>query len=77
MDKCCRRIRAKSKRRKGEWKIELNVLVLRIENRSSSNYYYVSQKSNGLQFELELKKEIVKSLQKFSLNNFIQEFEQN
>jgi len=77
MDKCCRRIRAKSKRKKAEWKMELNGLVLRIGNRSSSNYYRVYQKSNGLQFELELKKEIVKSFQKFLFDNSIQEFEDN
>ena len=48
MEKCCRRIRAKSKIRKAEWKMELNGLVLRIGNRSSSNYYRIYQKINSL-----------------------------
>ena len=56
MEKCCQRIRAKSKRRKAKWGLESNGLVLRIGNRSSSNYYRVYQKQNGLQFELEIKK---------------------
>ena len=55
MEKCCQRIRAKSKRKKAKWERESNGLVLRIGNRSSSNYYRVYQKQNGLQFELELK----------------------
>jgi len=50
MEKCCQRIRAKSKRRKANWKQKSNGLVFRINNRSSSNYYRVYQKRNGLQF---------------------------
>jgi hypothetical protein len=41
------------------------------------NYFRVYQKSNGLQFELELKKELAKSFQKFLVDNSIQEFEHN
>jgi len=77
MEKCCQRIRAKSKRRKAKWGLESNGLVLRIGNRSSSNYYRVYQKQNGLQFELELKKLLVKSFQKLLMDNDIQEFEHN
>ena len=44
---------------------------MRIGNRSSSNYYRVYQKSNGLQFELELKNQF----QKFLFDNSIQKFE--
>ena len=50
-------------------------MVLRIGNRSSSNYYRVYQKQNGLQFELELKNQLVKSFQKLLMDNSIQEFE--
>ena len=57
--------------------IELNGLVLRIDNRSSLNYYRVYQKQNGLQFELELKNQVVKSFQKLLMDNSIQEFEHN
>lgn len=52
-------------------------MVLRIGNRSSSNYYRVYQKQNGLQFELELKNQLVKSFQKLLTDNSIQEFEHN
>ena len=77
MEKCCQRIRAKSKRRKAKWGLESNGLILRIGNRSSSNYYRVYQKQNGLQFELELKNQLVKSFQKLLTDNSIQEFEHN
>ena len=50
-------------------------MVLRIGNRSSSNYYRVYQKHNGLQFELELKNQLVKSFQKILFDNSIEEFE--
>ena len=77
MDKCYQRIRAKSKRIKAKWELESNGLVLRIGNRSSSNYYRVYQKQNGLQFELELKNQLVKSFQKFLMDNSFQQFEHN
>jgi hypothetical protein len=75
MEKSCQRIRDKSKRRRAHWSRESNALVLRIGNRSSSNYYRVYQKHNGLQFELELKNQLVKSFKKLLFDNSIQEFE--
>ena len=75
MEKCSQRIRDKSKRRKVKWGLESYGLVLRIGNRSSSNYYRVYQKQNGLQFELELKNQLVKSFQKLLMDNSIEEFE--
>ena len=60
---------------------------MRIGNRSSSNFYRVYQKEkeinysvhseimDGLQFELELKKEGIKSFQEFLFANQIEEFE--
>jgi hypothetical protein len=75
MEKCSQRIRDKSKRRKVKWGLESSGLVLRIGNRSSSNYYRVYQKQNGLQFELELKNQLVKSFQKLLMDNSIEEFE--
>jgi DNA relaxase NicK len=77
MEKCCQRIRAKSKKRKAKWGRESYGLVLRIGNRSSSNYYRVYQKQNGLQFELELKNQPVKSFQNLLMDNSIEKFEQN
>ena len=52
-------------------------MVLRIGNRSSSNYYRVYQKQKGLQFELELKNQLVKSFQKFLIDDSFQQFEHN
>lgn len=75
MEKSCQRIRDKSKRRKAHWCWESNALVLRIGNRFSSNYYSVYQKHNGLQFELELKNQVVKSFQKLLFDISIQKFE--
>ena len=61
---------------------------MRIGNRSSSNFYRVYQKDkeinysvyseimDGLQFELELKKEGIKSFQEFLFANQIEEFEE-
>jgi DNA relaxase NicK len=75
MEKCCQRVKNKDKRRKAEWDLESAGLVLRIGNRSSSNYYNVYQKQNGLQFECELKNQLVKLFQKLLTYNSIQEFE--
>nr|YP_010444327.1 hypothetical protein NQZ09_pgp092 [Fibrocapsa japonica]UTE95213.1 hypothetical protein FjapPt_p132 [Fibrocapsa japonica] len=77
MKKCCQRILDKSKKRKAKWGLELFGLVLRIANRSSCKYYHVYQKQNGLQFELELKNQLVKSFQKLLKHNSIEEFEHN
>ena len=66
---------------------DLDILLL-IGNRSSSNFYRVYQKDkeinysgyseimNGLQFELELKKEGIKLFQEFLFANQIEEFEE-
>lgn len=75
MEKCCRRIDAKSKRKKATWARDNNALILKIGSRSSSNYYRVYQKINSLRFELELKHQLVKSFQKFLFDNRIEEFE--
>lgn len=77
MEKCCHRIRDKSKRRKAKWGLESNGLVLSIGNRYSSNYYCVYQNQNGLQFELEIKNQLVKPFQKFLIDNSFQQFENN
>ena len=77
MEKCYKRIHAKSKRRKANWKQNSNGLVLKRGNWSSFSYYRVYQKRNRLQFELELKNQLVKSFQKLLMANSIQEFEHN
>lgn len=61
--------------------------ILRVGKRSSSNFYRVYQKTkninrsvyiesiDGLEFELEVKKDVIKSFQQFLFNNQIEEFE--
>ena len=87
MEKSCQMIRAKSKRIQASWTRTKKGCLLRIGNRSSSNFYRVYQKdkeinysvyseiTDGLQFELELKKEGIKSFQEFLFANQIEEFE--
>lgn len=87
MENSCEKVNAKSKRKKASWKRTLRGRIMRIGNRSSSNYYRVYQKTkrinydvysemnNGLEFELELKNQLVKSFQKFLFNNHLEEFE--
>ena len=57
---------------------------MRIGNRSNSNYYRVYEKTKhdvydgmnrGVEFELELKNQLIKSFQKFLFKNHIEEFE--
>lgn len=65
------------KNKKGQVDLESNGLVLRIGSKTSYNYYRVYKKQNGLQFELELKKQLFKSLQKLLVDKRIKEFEHN
>ena len=88
MEKSCQMIRAKSKRVQASWTRTKKGCLMRIGNRSSSNFYRVYQKDkeinysvyseimDGLQFELELKKEGIKSFQEFLFANQIEEFEE-
>ena len=81
-------IRAKSKRRKVSFDRTQAPYILKVGSRSSSNYYRVYQKTKeinhgvyiesteGLQFELEIKKDFLKSFQQFLFNNRIDEFEE-
>lgn len=81
-------IRTKSKRKKVSFDPNKEPYILKIGSRSSSNYYRVYQKTKeinydvsiksteGLQFELEIKKDFIKSFQQFLFNNRIDEFEE-
>jgi len=66
---------AKSKGRKVE--LEENKIghILRINDRKSSNYYRVYSKNNFLEFELEMKKYALKSIQSIFFSNSFLEFE--
>ena len=90
MKNSCEKINAKSKGKKASkasWKQTSKGVILRIGNRSNSNYYRVYQKTKqinsevysemnqGLKFELELKNQLVKSFQKCLFTNNLEEFE--
>ena len=87
MENSCEKVNSKSKREKAFWNLTPRGLIMRIGNRSNSNYYRVYQKTKkinhavydemncGLKFELELKNQLVKSFQKFLFNNYLEEFE--
>jgi len=87
MENSCEKINAKSKRKKASWKQTSRGLIMRIGNRSNSNYYRVYEKTKqinsevysemnqGLKFELELKNQLVKSFQKCLFTNNLEEFE--
>lgn len=49
--------------------------ILRINDRKSSNYYRVYSKNNFLEFELEMKKDTLKSIQSIFFSNSFLEFE--
>ena len=81
-------IRTKSKRRKVSFDPNKEPYILKVGSRTSSNYYRVYQKTKeinhsvfmesaqGLQFELEIKKDLLKSFQQLLFNNRIDEFEE-
>jgi hypothetical protein len=69
----CEKVNAKSKR--ASWKPTPRGRIMRIGSRQGSNYYRVYEKSNGLEFELEIKKEFVRSVQEFLFSYHIAEFE--
>lgn len=75
MDHCCKKIHAQSKQKHASWLKNKKGLILKIGSRQSSNYYRVYQKSNGIEFELEIKKKVAKSVQEFLFTNQFEEFE--
>jgi hypothetical protein len=87
LENSCEKVNSKSKRKKTSWKRTPRGLIMRIGNRSNSNYSRLYQKTKkinhgvydemnrGFKFELELKNQLVKSFQKFLFNNHLEEFE--
>ena len=71
-NKCYQKICAKSKRNIAEYKQNSQGSILRIGNRKSPNYSRIYQRSNGLRFELEMKKRVPQDL---LFSNCIREFE--
>lgn len=67
---------AKSKGRKVELQRNKKGSILRINDRKSSNYYRVYQKYDGLEFELEMKKDAIQSLQNLFFSTQLKEFEE-
>ena len=66
---------AKSKGRKVELEDNKMGHILRINDRKNSNYYRVYSKNNSLEFELEMKKDALKSIQSIFFSNSLVEFE--
>ena len=75
MEACCQNIYTQSKRKHAYWNQNSKGLILRIGSRQSANYCRVYEKNSGLEFELEMKKGVVKSVQHFLFSDQIEEFE--
>jgi hypothetical protein len=75
MNNSCKRIEAKSERRYASWEENSKGLILKIGSRQASNNLRVYQKNNGLEFELEMKKAFIKSVQELLFSNCLKEFE--
>jgi DNA relaxase NicK len=75
MENYCEKVNAKSKRKTASWKPTPKDAIIRIGSRQSSNYYRVYEKNNGLEFELEMKKKVVKSVQELLFSEHLKEFE--
>lgn len=66
---------AKSKGRKVVLSSNDRGQILRINDRKSSNYYRVYSKNNFLEFELEMKKDALRSIQSIFFGNSLIQFE--
>jgi hypothetical protein len=76
MDQSYEKVKLKSRRRSALLKDNAKKgLILRVGNRKTSNYLRVYQKSHGVEFELEIKNELIKSFQSFLFQNCLEEFE--
>lgn len=75
MNNSCKKIGAKSKRRHASWKRNSKGLILKIGSQQGSNNIRVYQKNNRLEFELEMKKTFIKSVQELLFLYRIKEFE--
>ena len=71
MEKCCHRIKTETK----IWCWNKKGLIMQIGSRQSPNFYRVYQKNNGLEFELELKSEVLIPFQQLLFSNCIYKFE--
>ena len=63
MNRCCQKTFARSKKNIAEYTRNHQGLILRIGARKSPNHYRVYQATNGLRFELEMKKTIIQKYQ--------------
>lgn len=75
MEKCCNRIKTQTKLRNVNWYPNKKGLIMRIGSRKSPNFYRVYQKNNGLEFELELKFQVLIPFQQLLFSNSIDKFE--
>ena len=74
MEKSCHRIKTETKIWNAKWRWNKKGLIMHIGSRKSPNYYRVYQKNNGLEFELELKSEVLIAFQQLLFSNCIDKF---
>lgn len=75
VEKCCQKIRAKSKRRNISCRETSKGLLLKIGSRKSSTHYRIYTKTNGLEFEIEMRKGSLQQFQKLLFSNRLEGFE--
>lgn len=87
MKNSCKKISSEFRRKESSWNDSKKGLIMKIGNRPNSNYYRVYQKRKkithdvyddmnyGLEFEMELKNQLIQSFQKLLFNNHLGEFE--
>ena len=75
MKNSCQKVKSKSSKRHAEYFRRKKGLILEIGSRSSSNRLRVYEKRNFLEFELEIKKGVIKSYQDFLFSDSLEKFE--
>lgn len=75
MEKCCKKVQSIDKRRVAKYALEKNGWILKIGARKSPKHYRVYENMQGLRFELEIKKGLVKLFQELLMDNRFQALE--
>lgn len=75
MNKCYQKVCARSKKSIVVYSQRDQGSILNIGSRKSPNYYRIYETVNGIRFELEIKKPVLKLFENFLFSNSIQEFE--
>jgi len=75
MEKSCKKVKPIWPKKGAKWKPNKKGLLLQIGNRDSHNFIRVYEKSTFLEFELEIKKDTLKSFQDLVFSDRCEEFE--